>query len=75
MTVQDVLDAYTGEANYIANSMIVKSFDDNGATYKWLCKNSNGAGAFRREIFIATSTTGTLEDRTVTTHVEISDPR
>jgi len=76
MTVQDILDEHTGEANYIVNSMIVKSFDDNGCTFKYLCQNSGGAGAFRREIFIATSTSGIpIEERTVITHVEISEPQ
>ena len=71
MTIQDVLDLYEAEENYVGNSMINKSFDDNGATYKWLSLNDNGA--FRREVFMCTSTTGTLEERVVDKYVEIND--
>ena len=71
MTVQDILDIYINEDNYIPNSLLNKSYDDYGCTYKWLCKQDNTA--FRREIFIATEGTGTLEDRTVITYIEIKE--
>lgn len=73
MTVQDVIDTYMAEANYVCGSMINKSYDDNGCAWKWLCHNESGA--FRREVFMCTSTTGTLEERTVTEHVEVNDAK
>ena len=72
MTVQDVLDLYEAEENYIPHSMIIKSFDDVGCTYKLLIRNK-GISAMRKEIFMATTTTGTLEERLVETYVEIGD--
>jgi len=74
MTVQDVLDLYMAEENYVEGSIINKSFDDEGCTYKWLSSNS-AKTAFRREVFIHTSTTGTLEDRTVVNYREIADAK
>lgn len=74
MTVQDILDAYIAEASYVTHSMINKSYDDLGCAYKWLCQNAGGA--FRREVFIATTTTEeAVEDRTVDTYVEINDAK
>jgi len=73
MTVQDVLDLYIAEDNYVENSMINKSSNDEGCTYKWLFKNTSGSG-FRREIFISIeeAVSGeTLEDRTVISYIEI----
>lgn len=76
MTVQDVLDIFTAETNYVANSMISKSFDDKGCVFVWLCHNHDtNSSAFRREIFIATSTTGDLFGRTVIEYVEVAEPR
>ena len=74
MTVQEVLNIYLAEDNYVDGSMINKSFDDEGCVYKWLSSN-NANSAFRREIFIHTSTTGTLEDRIVINYIEIADAR
>ena len=71
MIVSQVLATYTGEANYMVNSMILKSSNDTGCTYKWLFKH-NSAMAKRREVFIATSTTeDTVESRTVVTSIEV----
>ena len=74
MTVQDVLDIYEAEENYVVQSIINKSYEDLGCTYKWLCKNTGG-GAFRREIFISTTGTGTLVERTVIEYTEISEAK
>ena len=70
MTVKNVIDSYKADTNYVINSMILKSYDDYGCTYKWLCTNDTNI-AFRREVFIATEGTGTLEDRTVLKYVDI----
>jgi len=74
MTVQEVLDLYMAEENYVDGSIINKSFDDEGCVYKWLSSNT-AQTAFRREVFIHTSTTGTLENRTVINYVEIADAK
>jgi len=74
MTVKDILDSYKAGTNYVVNSMIVKSYDDYGCTYKWLCIN-NSKIAFRKQIFIATTGTETLEDRTVLVYVDIGEAR
>ena len=40
MTVQEVLNIYLAEDNYVDGSMINKSFDDEGCVYKWLSSNN-----------------------------------
>jgi len=74
MTVQEALDTFTCETNYVTNSIISKSYDDNGCTYKWLHKNKDSS-AFRREVFIATTGTGAVLGRTVIEFVEIGEAR
>lgn len=69
MIVSDVLNFYKSETTYIPNSMIIKSFDDYGAIFKWLSQGN--FSVMRREVFIATSGLETLENRTVITYVEI----
>ena len=74
MTVQDVLDDYMAEDRYVGSSMINKSYNDYGCTYKWLFRKKLGvADAFRREIFISTTGTGDVPGRTVVEHVEIME--
>jgi len=74
MTIKELLDEFREQDNYVENSMINKSFDDKGCTFKWLVKTNNKG--FRREIFISTSNiTDNLEDRTVSTYLEVTDPR
>ena len=73
MIVQDVLDLYMAEDNYVEHSMINKSFNDEGCVYKWIDKNTTGNG-FRREVFISIeeAVSGeTLEDRTVISYIEV----
>lgn len=70
MTVKDVLDIYRLEDNYVQNSMLNQSYNDLGCTYKWFSRNTKSA--FRRELFIATSTTEEdIEDRTILEYIEI----
>ena len=76
MTVQDILNLYMTDDNYIVNSMIVKSSNSIGCTYKWLysspcCNNTEIKNAFRRELYIATEPGEILEERTVITSVEV----
>lgn len=71
MIVSDVLDIYKDEQNYVENSMIDVSYDDLGCVFKFLNILPGNKFAIRREIFIATSTAGTLEDRTVITYIEL----
>lgn len=73
MIVSDVLNGIKADTNYVINSLIVKSFNDDGCTFKWLTATT-GNSAIRKEIFIATSNvTENLEDRTVITAVEIGE--
>ena len=74
MIVKDKLDEIKAEEGYISGSLIVKSSDDNGVTYKWLCRyNTNNNFAYRREIFINTTTTEeNIEDRTIGLSIEIN---
>ncbi len=71
MIVSELLATITADANYVANSLVLKSFDDVGATYKWLFRNPTGTAAYRREIFIATSGASDLEARTVVDNIEV----
>lgn len=74
MTVQEVLDIYTADDLYVENSMVNKSYDDTGCVFVFLWHN-RGNTAYRRELFIATTGTGDLEDRTATNYVEINEAR
>lgn len=73
MLVSEKLTALKAEPDYVANSMILKSSNSEGCTYKWLSLNPSGTFAVRREIFISTSTTEeTVESRTIISSIEIS---
>jgi len=70
MTVSDMLDNLKEETQYVVNSMILKSYDDNGCTYKYLSEYKTDH-AVRKEVFMATTGTGDLEGRTVTEWVYV----
>ena len=58
MVLEDALAQITDTTlnpDYVSNSLIVKNYDDNGATYKWLEK-INDELAERRERFFAFQT-------------------
>ena len=71
MTVGELLATYRATTGYITNSLIIKSYDAVGATYKYLLEYSPGK-AYRKEVFIATEAGDDLEARTVITSIEIS---
>jgi len=73
MIVQEVIDIFKAETNYVGKSMINKSFNDEGCTFKWLAKN--GISALRREVFISTVVDPEVDllNRTVIEYVEIGD--
>ena len=71
MIVSEILDTIKAGNDYVVNSLINKSFDDLGATYKWLERMREKAA--RREIFISTTGTGTLEGRTVIEFLELDE--
>lgn len=52
MILQEALDIITNNADYVPNSLILKNYDDNGATYKWLQRLDDGI-AERNERFFA----------------------
>jgi hypothetical protein len=71
MLVSDVLTTLKSDANYVANSMVLKSSDNLGCTYKYLGM-VNATYAKRREWFISTSTTeDDVTTRTVIGSVEV----
>ena len=70
MTVAELVASLETTDGYVTNSMLLKSFDDRGATYKYLFEYKTDL-AIRKEIFIATTGTGDLDDRTVTKWVYI----
>ena len=71
MLVSDVLTTLKSESTYVANSMVLKSADNLGCTYKCLGM-VNVTYAKRREWFLATSTTeDDVTTRTVTSYVEV----
>ena len=71
MTVNDVVTIIKAETNYVANSLVLKSYDETGCTYKFLGM-VNATYAKRRQFFIATSTTEqNITTRTVTAYVEV----
>jgi len=58
MTVQDLLNLILARTTYITQSLILKSVDDYGVTYKWLegtisCEMCSGS-SMRYEMFVAT---------------------
>ena len=70
MIVQNILDIYKAEENYIINSMIVRSYDETGCVFQWLSKNNNNLAAIRK-VFIGTTGTEILEERNAIIYVEI----
>lgn len=70
MLVSDILTAVKARVGYVTNSLVVKSYDDLGCTYKWLLRC--GSFAKRHELFIATSTTeDAIETRTAIDSVDV----
>ena len=50
VTVQEKIDEIEGGANYVTNSLILKSHDDRGLVLKWLEQDTGVAE--RKELFI-----------------------
>jgi hypothetical protein len=71
MLVSELLTNFKAESGYVVNSMILKSSDSIGATYKWLIEYKTGL-AVRKEIFIATESGDVVEDRVVIKYVDIA---
>lgn len=71
MLVSELLTTIAAEEGYTTGSLILKSSNDAGCTYKWLTKRPDGKSSFRRELFIATSGTGDIETRTVVDSIEV----
>lgn len=79
MVLSDALALITDTTlnpDYVPNSLIVKSYDDNGATYKWLEK-INDELAERHERFFAFEagqSSTALVDRTILTEGTLATP-
>jgi hypothetical protein len=74
MLVSELLTAIKAREDYVTNSLLLKSNDTLGGTYKWLAtSDKTEMTAGRKEIFIAAE--GTEGDdfttRTVITSVEV----
>jgi len=78
MTVQDVLNIITARITYIPQSILLKSSDESGATYKWLegivawelCAGTS----LRCELFVATDYADKdkeVAERTVIVYTEV----
>lgn len=70
MLVSELVSSYKAESGYVTNSLIEKSHDDYGVTYKWLFKRDDTI-AYRREMFIAAEGAGDPMDRTVIMNIEV----
>jgi len=76
-TLQDEMDTIEGGTDYVPNSLIIKSFDNNGLTFKWLESNVSGT-ADRKQKFIEldeseATTIIKLLDRTAVSSIMISE--
>mgnify|MGYP001270224273 CR=1 FL=1 len=70
MLVSDVVTTIKASSGYIANSLILKSSNAEGCTYKYL--QTVGTVARRREWFISTSTSeDDVTVRTVIADIEV----
>lgn len=74
MTVREKLEIIEAESGYVINSLILKSYDDYGGTWKWLQKSVQGFG-YRREIFLAFEGSGDIMDKTILDEIEILPAR
>jgi len=75
--VKDKKSDIENGANYVAQSLIVKSKDEKGVVLKWLESNAGGT-ADRKEMFIATNINErglALELRTVVTDIIVNQPQ
>ncbi len=73
MKVSDLLISIAENSDYVANSLLLKSSDNKGCSYKWLIKA--GDIAYRKQIFIALDPEESeleLLDKTVINYIEVS---
>jgi len=74
MIISELVTQIEARTDYVSASLINKGFDDTGTTYKWLERQTLPNGrqrAFRKEYFVSTSGTGSLESRTVLEYIEV----
>ena len=77
MTIQDKIDAIEAGTDYVPNSLVVKSFDERGCTFKWLEKNIYDT-ADRKQNFIELNPDEkdkSLPLRTAVNEIMISEPQ
>jgi len=79
MLVSEILNGIKLEEGYVTNSLVLKSYDTLGGTYKYLVKLSSihELSAYRKEIFIAANGIegDGFVDRTVITYIEVKEAR
>jgi hypothetical protein len=79
MLVSELLAAIKLETGYITNSLIEKSHDTHGGTYKYLVRFPavNATHSYRKEIFIAAEGTenDNFGERTVIESVEVREAK
>ena len=79
-TIQDKIDTIEEADNYIAQSLIIKSYDNRGLTVKWLEENADPTDgtANRKERYFGTALTDQALNplkRAVETETNVNDPR
>jgi hypothetical protein len=72
MLISEALTQIQSETGYVQNSLIIKSSDAYGATYKWLFRYVPNL-ATRREVFFAAVSVANdvVADRTIIDQVEV----
>ena len=79
MLVSEILNGIKLEEGYVTNSLVLKSYDTLGGTYKYLVKLSSihESSAYRKEVFIAANGTegDSFVNRTVITYIEVKEAR
>lgn len=75
MIVQDIITAIKAETAFVTNSLIIKSVDSDGLTFKFLNKQTvdGVTTAVRREVFVATEASFLPDPlaRTVIEHIDV----
>jgi hypothetical protein len=75
MIVSEFLSNLKSQNDYINNSLILKSSDNFGCTYKYLILSGDDAIAIRKEIFIELDETESelnLLEKTIVNYIEVN---
>jgi len=78
-TIQDKINTIEDGADYVPNSLIIKSHDNKGCVLKWLESNQSGTGD-RKERFVELDETEAttvlrLFNKTAVSDIDVNDPQ